>query len=675
MGPLAFLQLSINDLLLFIVLGFGSGALIAGIALGIVLNYRGSGLINLGTGALAVLGGYIFYGLRTGGYLFLAQFKLGSPWGTVPAFVVTMAVMALVGAAFDIGVLRRLRASSPLAKLVASLGLFLTIQAAVLLRFGGNGQVAPDVLSSVNSIRMFGINLPTDRLVLTGIVLVVAIVLAAVYRFTLFGLSTRASAESETSALLAGLSPGRISLTNSVLASMLAGALGVLAAPLSQLDPVTIPLAVVPALGAALIARFTSFGIAAVAGVAMGSIDALVQYLQTKPWFPTAGGVALPGMTELIYFVVIVAVMIWRGASLPQRGALVERRLPAAPAAARRAVPAAVAAVVGVTAFMTFPYDYRQALIISLIGMLVCLSLVVITGLVGQISLLQIALAGVGGYAVSKLSADAGIGFPFGPLIGASVATLVGLLAAVSALRVRGVNLAIVTLAGAVMLEDFVFDNTSWGGGSNGAPTPPPHLFGLNLGPNALYSWTDGKLPSPVFGFVCLAIVIGVGVVVASLRRSRLGQQMLAVRSNERAAAAAGIRVRDVKLVAFAVSSFVAGIAGSLYAYGFGSVSASQYGITSTLAFVAFAYLGGITSVTGAVIGGLIVTDGLGIHAIEQWTGLPSQWELLFGGVALIATAVANPDGIAGALRRDVPRLLRRLFPRGFVHTPTMEKP
>jgi branched-chain amino acid transport system permease protein len=150
---------------------------------------------------------------------------------------------------------------------------------------------------------------------------------------------------------------------------------------------------------------------------------------------------------------------------------------------------------------------------------------------------------------------------------------------------------------------------------------------------------------------------------------------MLAVRSNDRAAAAAGIRVRDVKLVAFAVSSFVAGIAGSLYAYGFGSVSASQYGITSTLAFVAFAYLGGITSVTGAVIGGLIVTDGLGIHAIEQWTGLPSQWELLFGGVALIATAVANPDGIAGALRRDVPRLLRRLFPRGFVHTPTMEKP
>ena len=73
----------------------------------------------------------------------------------------------------------------------------------------------------------------------------------------------------------------------------------------------------------------------------------------------------------------------------------------------------------------------------------------------------------------------------------------------VSALRVRGVNLAIVTLAAAVALENFAFNNTSWGGGVNGSPTPPPHLLGLNLGPNALYGWTDGKLPSPVFGSRC----------------------------------------------------------------------------------------------------------------------------------------------------------------------------
>jgi branched-chain amino acid transport system permease protein len=662
MAPLGFAQLSLNDILLFIVLGFSSGALIAGIALGIVLNYRGSGVINLGTGALALLGAYIFYGLRTGGYLFLSQLSLGSPLGTLPAFLLTMAVMALVGAAFDFFVLRRLRTSSPLAKLVASLGLFLTIQAAVVLEFGGNGQPAPAVLPSGSSVRMFGINLPSDHLVLTGIVLLVAVFLAAVYRFTPFGLATRAAAESETGALLAGLSPGWISLANSVLAAMLAGALGVLVAPLSQLDPVTIPTAVVPALGAALLARFTSFGVAAVAGIAMGSIGALILYFETKPWFPRSGGVTLPGVTELVYFVIIVVIMFWRGASLPERGTLFERRLPAVPASTRRALPVAAAVIIGVTAFMVFPYDFRQALLNSLIGALVCLSLVVITGFVGQMSLVQIALAGVGGYTVSKLAANLGIGFPFGPLIGACVATLFGLVVAVSALRVRGVNLAIVTLAGAVALENFVFDNTSWGGGVNGAPTAPPHLLGLNLGPNALDSWTDGKLPSPVFGFVCLAVVIGLGLVVASLRRSRLGQQMLAVRSNERAAAAAGISVRTVKLAAFGLSSFIAGVAGSLYAYDFGSVSASQYGIISALAFVAFAYLGGITSVAGAMFGGLIVTDGLGIHAIEQWTGLPTEWELFIGGVALLVTVVASPEGIAGAVRRDLARLKRLPF-------------
>ena len=131
MGTLGFAQLTLNDVLLFIVLGFSTGALIAGIALGIVLNYRGSGVINLATGALALLGAYVYYSLRTGGYLFLSQLDLGSPFGTFPAFLITMLVMAVVGAAFDFLVLRRLRTSSPLAKLVASLGLFLTIQAAV----------------------------------------------------------------------------------------------------------------------------------------------------------------------------------------------------------------------------------------------------------------------------------------------------------------------------------------------------------------------------------------------------------------------------------------------------------------------------------------------------------------------------------------------------------------
>jgi len=647
----------VDQILLFILLGFGPGALIAGIALSIVLNHRGSGVINLGAGAVALIGAYLFYGLRTGGYVFLSQLDLGSPLVTLPALVLTLAITAALGAVFDAVVLRTLRDASPLAKLVASLGLFLTLQAAVVLRFGGNGQGAPQVLPSGGSVHLFGIDVPSDRFVLTGIVAAAAAVLAALYRWSRFGIATRAAAENEGVAMLAGLWPSRISMANTVLAFVVAGALGVLVAPLTQLDPVTIPTAVVPALGAALLARFTSFGIAAAAGIAMGSVSSLVLYLQTQSWFPTSGGVTLPGVTELVYFVFIVVVMFWRGASLPERGMLAERRLPAAPPARRRVLPAGALTALGVVAFLTFSPDFRQGLINSLIAALVCLSFVVITGFVGQMSLVQVALAGVGAYAVSKLAAHAGIGFPLGPLIGAAIATLFGLAAAVSALRVRGVNLAIVTLAAAVALESFAFDNTSWGGGVNGSPTGSPHLFGFNLGPDASYGWTDGKLPDPIFGLVCLAAVLVLGLAVASLRRTTFGQQMLAVRSNERAAAAAGISVRNVKLAAFGISSFIAGIAGALYAYDFGSVTATQFGLVTALAFVAFAYLGGITTVTGALFGGLVVTEGLGFHAIQTWTGLPSNWELVFAGVALIVTVLTSPEGIAAAAARDLPRL------------------
>ena len=124
-----------------------------------------------------------------------------------------------------------------------------------------------------------------------------------------------------------------------------------------------------------------------------------------------------------------------------------------------------------------FPYDFRQALINSLLGIVICLSLVVIIGFVGQISVVQLALAGVAGFTMSHLTTDAGgiwATFPISLLIGASVATIVGLLVAVSALRVRGVSLAIVTLAAAVALEQFGFLNARWGGGDQGSPVDQP---------------------------------------------------------------------------------------------------------------------------------------------------------------------------------------------------------
>ena len=137
----------------------------------------------------------------------------------------------------------------------------------------------------------------------------------------------------------------------------------------------------------------------------------------------------------------------------------------------------------------------------------------------------------------------------------------------------RGVSLAVVTLAAAVAIEQFVFLNTTWGGGSSSSPVPEPKIFGLDLGPYGSFRGLDGKVPSPVFGFFVVGVALVLGLLVANLRRSNLGQRMLAVRSNERAAAAAGINVRNVKLAAFGISSFIAGIAGALYGYNFSSVT------------------------------------------------------------------------------------------------------
>src|SRR5919106_1472498 len=629
-----------DQVLLFALLGLGSGALIAGIALAVVLTYRGSGIINIGTGGVAMLAGYSFWSLKTGEY--------GTEFGTAPALLITLVVTLAIGALIELVAFRPLRNAAPLAKLVSSLGVLLVAQASMLLAFGTSQKPQPSVFPS-DTVEVFGSVVPVDRFILAGIVIAVAAVLAAAYRWTRFGLATRAASENELSALLGGLSTNELSMVNTLLASLVAGAVGVLAASVTQLDAISLPLQVVPALAAALLARLTSFGIACAAGLGIGIINSEIDYLSTMSWFPTDHGVPLPGVKELLAFLIIVAAMFLRGAALPTRGELIEQRLPEVPRPERLLVPTVTLAVLCAVALVVLPFDFRQALINSMIGTVMALSLVVITGFVGQISVVQLSLAGVAGFTVSHLAVDAGIGFPLAPLAGAAAAVLLGEVTAASALRVRGVSLAVVTLGAAVAISPFGFINQTWGGGASGSPVPEPHLFSLDLGPKAGFRGLDGGLPSPVFGWVALAVTVGLCLLVAAIRRGNLGQRMLAVRSNERAAAAAAVDVRNVKLIAFGISSFIAGIAGSLYGYNFGSVSAGRFSAITALGLIAFAYAGGITLVSGAVFAGMISTRGLVPHALDSWFGISGNWFLLVGGLLLIFTLIQHPEGVAGA--------------------------
>ena len=220
-----------------------------------------------------MVAGYLFLWLRTD--------LGGSPLGTAPAMVLALLATVALGVVVQLVVFRPLRNSSPLSKLVASLGVLLIAQATVELITGGGGRIVPSVLPS-GLVTIAGTRIPVDRFWLTGIVILAAAVLWALYRWSRFGLATRAASESEASAMLAGLSPDRLALTNAVLATTVAGGMGILAAAVTQIDTVVVPLQVVPALGAALFARFTSFSITCLVGLLIGMAQSLLYYARHR---------------------------------------------------------------------------------------------------------------------------------------------------------------------------------------------------------------------------------------------------------------------------------------------------------------------------------------------------------------------------------------------------------
>jgi branched-chain amino acid transport system permease protein len=262
---------------------------------------------------------------------------------------------------------------------------------------------------------------------------------------------------------------------------------------------------------------------------------------------------------------------------------------------------------------------------------------VVVTGLVGQANLAPLAFAAVGAFGVSLLGSGLGIPFPLPILLAALVAVPVGLLIGLPALRIRGTNLAIVTLGVGVVMDVAVFQNYTVSGGQAGRVVPSPALFGLSLDAG----------PYPVrYGVVVLAVLGVLAVAVGNMRRGSLGRRMLAVRSNERAAAAAGINVAGVKLAGFGISAFIAAVGGGLLAYQFGTTSSTSFVSTLSLSAVALAFIGGIASVSGAFTAGLMTSGGVVYVLLNTIGGISPYWVTLTG-LLLVLTVISQPDGVA----------------------------
>jgi ABC-type branched-subunit amino acid transport system ATPase component/ABC-type branched-subunit amino acid transport system permease subunit len=338
---------------------------------------------------------------------------------------------------------------------------------------------------------------------------------------------------------------------------------------------------------------------------------------------------------------VIVVTLILFGQSLPNRGSLRVDQLPRVTQPKTQIRTMLLFGVCGIILMALLGGSYRFGLMTSLIVSMIMLSLVVLIGLVGQISLAQAAIAGTAGFALSKFSSVSGLNFPLGLILSVLVSIVVGVVVGIPALRIRGTQLAVVTLASGLALEKFVFRNSSFVSPS-GSLISKPTIFGLDLGVR------EGRnIARLSFGILVVIFVTLACIMVTNLIRSGTGRRMLAVRSNERAAAAVGVSVSATKLLAFAVASGLAGVGGCFIGYSRGQLSAESFSVFTSLTFLAFAYLGGITSVGGALVAGLSAPLGLMFVVMDRNVELGQSYALL-AGVGLVTTAIFNPQGVAG---------------------------
>jgi ABC-type branched-subunit amino acid transport system permease subunit len=669
----------------FMLLGLGDGAVYAALALSLIVVYRSSGVINFAAGAMAMYGAYTFAVLRnddailnplggslTFGIVMSSIFLVGGvvlpivtrhrrpkeTWrvggGVIVFFVLTqlpvkislggevpfvvsltlaLAISTMLGVAMYVLVFRQMRTSLPLAKAVASLGVMALLQGLIALRLGSEPPVIGPLFPA-EGIRIGQNVVRQDVLMFFATIIAIVVLVWIVFRWTRFGRATAAAAECERGAIAIGISTDRIALANWALAGLVTGLGGILIAPIAQVTPTNFTLFVVPALAAALVGRFSFVWPAVGVATVLGMSQSVTILLRTNDWWPD-----VPGIAQALPFVIVIGVMVASGRPLPERGAIILQTLPLARAPRKVPQHTALAAAAGVVLLVVLDGGYLAGLTASLVFIPFALSLVVITGYVGQISLAQFAFAGVSALAMSKLTTDVGIPFPFAPVIAALIAAVAGVLVGLPALRVRGINLAVLTLTVAVAIEQLIFRNPDLNGGPFGAPIEPLTIFGMSV-----------SYPGVSYGVFALCVALICSLAVIGLRRSRLGYQMLAVRANERAATAAGINVALVKLTAFGIAAFIAGIAGVVYAYQFPAVSPDSFGVLAGIALFATVYLAGVSSVSGGVVAGAIAGAGLVTVVFNRHLHVGAYHGVLLG-LGLVIAALRHPEGVAGAVQ------------------------
>jgi len=640
----------VEEVIRFAFLGFGIGALYALASQGLIVIYRGSGVLNFAMGAIGMAGVFVQWDLHT-----------NAGWAFLPSAIVGVLFSAAIGAVTHLFLMRPLRRSSPLVRVIATLGVLITLQAIAVLRYGSTPRfVLPELPTDIITIHNT-ITITADRLILLGIAIFLTIVLWALYRFTKFGLATTAVAENERAAASIGWSPDRIAVANWILGSALAGVAAILIAPIVTLQVTVMTNLILAAIAAALVAQFRSFPIALVAGLLIGIAQTeLNRYVHQ------------PGFGDSVPFIVIVIVLVVTGQALPLRDYFLQR-LPSI--GAGRINWGGVALGVAITAFLlaVLNNQWADSITTTLCVAFILLSIVVVTGYAGQLSLAQFAIGGFGAWVAGRLVDAQGTPFWLALLIGVAATVPLGVLFAIPAVRTRGINLAVVTLGLGTAMELMLFRNPDYTGG----------IQGTQVGDATLFGWNINSITHPTrYGLFVLALLLICTIVVGNIRRGRSGRRLIAVRTNERAAAALGISVPAAKLYAFAVSAGIAAVGGILLVFRLNSIDYKLFTNFTSITDVGLALLGGIGYLIGPIIGSTLTAGGLNQQILTSiFSESVGKYIDLIGGVSILIIVLLNQNGIAkewiaqvNFLRKKLGASIPFMRPREAVPPPMPER-
>lgn len=606
--------MTLDTLALQLLNGLASAASLFLVSSGLTIIFGVTRIVNFAHGSLYMLGAFIAYTL------------VGLMPATGAGFWLAVALAALavglIGALWEMAVMRRIYGAPEIFQLLASFGLVLIVADLALAIWGPEELLGPRVPGLRGAVLILGGRFPSYDLALIGLGAAVGLGLFALFRRTRWGVLVRAATRDREMVAALGVDQRRLFTTAFFVGAALAGLAGALQVPRASAN-LGMDLGIITEAFVVVVVG----GLGSIPGAALASV--LIGVLQAF------GILLIPELSLVLVFLVMAVVLVIKPHGLLGRA---EETRPGAPPGAgyapsgRRGRLVMIALILALASLPLWLGDYGLAVATeTLILALFAASLHFLAGPGGMISFGHAAYFGLGAYGAA-LAAQR-LGLPMLPSIGAGMA-LGGAGAVVFGwfcVRLSGVYLAMLTLAFAQIVWSLAVSSTEWTGGDNG-------LIGLRPA-----AWIGGK--PEMFLFTLLLA----GAAVALLRRivfSPFGRGLRAVRDSPRRARASGIDPRAQQWLGFALAGAAAGLAGGLYAFAQGSVFPQGLSVGQSLDGLVMVLLGGIGALAGPLVG------AAAYHGLEvEVMGLTEHWRAILG-LIILALVLAFPDGIAGAARR-----------------------